>query len=57
MKVFKVCPGEGLNICVEKGPSACLEWLEESEPGDVIKIEVLKMTEAEYGALPEYEGP
>ena len=39
MKVFKVCPGEGLNLC------------------DVIKIEVLKMTEAEYGALPEYEGP
>ena len=57
MKIFKVCPSVGLNPCIEKDPSACLAWLEESEPGDVIKIEVLEMTEAEYDALPEYTGP
>lgn len=57
MKVFKVWPGEGLNPCIEKDPSACLTWLEESEQGEIIKIEVLEMTEAEYDALPEYMGP
>ena len=57
MKVFKVWPGEGLNPCIEKDPSACLTWLEESESGEIIKIEVLEMTEAEYEALPEYVGP
>ena len=57
MNVFKVWPGEGLNPCIEKDPSACLTWLEESEPGDTVKIEVLEMTEAEYDALPEYMGP
>ena len=57
MKVFKVCPGEGLCSCIEKDTSACLTWLEESEPGEIIKIEVLEMTEAEYEDLPEYPGP
>jgi hypothetical protein len=57
MKVFKVWPSVDLNPCIEKDPSACMVWLEESEPGDVIKIEVLEMTEAEYDALPEYTGP
>ena len=57
MKVFKVCPGEGLCSRIEKDPSACLTWLEESEPGEIIKIEVLEMTEAEYEDLPEYTGP
>ena len=57
MNVFKVWPGEGLNPCIEKDPSACLTWLEEAEPGDTVKIEVLEMTEAEYDALPEYMGP
>ena len=57
MKVFKVCPGEGLCSCIEKDTSACLTWLEESEPGEIIKIEVLEMTEAEYEDLPEYTGP
>lgn len=57
MKVFKVWPGEGLNPCIEKDPSACMAWLEESEPGEIIKIEVLEKTEAEYDVLPEYMGP
>lgn len=57
MKVFKVWPGEGLNPCIEKEINACFVWLEESEPGDVIKIEVLEITESEYDALPEYMGP
>ena len=57
MKIFKVWPGGGLNPCVEKDPSACMTWLEESEQGDVIKIEVLEMTESEYEALQEYMGP
>lgn len=61
MKVFKVWPGEGLDPCIEKDPSACLTWFEESDPGEIIKIEALRytmleMTEAEYDELPEYEG-
>ena len=57
MKVFKVWPGVDLNPCCEKDPAAALIWLEEAEPGEVIKIEVMEMTEKEYEALPEYEGP
>ncbi len=57
MKVYKVTPGPGLNPCIEKDPNAMLVWLEESEPGEVITVEVLEMTQAEFEALPEYEGP
>lgn len=57
MKVYKVTPGPGLNPCIEKDPNAVLVWLEESEPGEMITIEVKEMTEAEFEALPEYEGP
>ena len=61
MNAFKVWPGEVLNPRVEKKPSACLTWLEESDPDETIKIEALRytmleMTEAEYDELPEYEG-
>lgn len=57
MKVYKVTPGPGLNPCIEKDPNAVLVWLEESEPGEIITIEVKEMAEAEFEALPEYEGP
>lgn len=57
MKVFKVWPGVDLNPCCEKDANAVLVWLEESQPNEIIKIEVLEMTEAEYDALPEYMGP
>ena len=57
MKVFKVYPGVDLNPCCEKYPADVLVWLEEAEPGEVVKIEVMEMTEEEYEALPEYEGP
>jgi hypothetical protein len=57
MIVYKVTPGKDLNPCIEKDPSATLIWLEESQPGDVITIEVKEMTEAEFEALPEYMGP
>lgn len=57
MKVFKVWPGADLNPCCEKDANAVLVWLEESQPNEIIKIEVLEMTEAEYDALPEYMGP
>ncbi|KKU51879.1 MAG: hypothetical protein UX75_C0059G0007 [Candidatus Moranbacteria bacterium GW2011_GWE2_47_10] len=57
MKVYKVTPGKDLNPCTEKDPAAALVWLEESEPGDVITIEVKEMSLADYEALPEYMGP
>ena len=57
MKIFKVYPDVDLNPCCEKDPAAVLPWLEESEPGETIKIEVIEMTEEEYDKLPEYMGP
>ena len=57
MRVFKVTPGKDLCPCTEKDPSAVLVWLEESEPGTTITIEVMEMTEEEYNTLPEYMGP
>ena len=57
MIVFKVWPGVDLNPCCEKDPAAVLVWLEEAEPGETIKIEVIEMTEEEYDKLPEYMGP
>ncbi len=57
MKIFKVWPDGDLNPCIEKEPEACLVWLEEAEPGDNIRIEVLEMAQEEYDKLPEYMGP
>lgn len=57
IKVYKITPGEGLNPCCEKDPQMVLQWLEEAEVGDKIKIEVLLMTQDVYRALPEYAGP
>ncbi len=56
-KVFNVTPGKGLNPVCERDPQNALAWFEEAEPGSVITIEVLEMTEKEYGDLTEYEGP
>lgn len=60
MNAFKVWPGDELNPCIEKDPIARLTWLEESDPGEILKIEALRytmleMTEAEYDELPEYD--
>ncbi len=57
MKVYRVEPDKGLNKCTEKHIQDILVWFEESEPGSVITIEVLEMSEDDYDALPEYMGP
>ncbi len=57
MKVFDVMADTDLNSCIEKDPKDVLIWLEESEPGAIITIDVMEMSEEEYNALPEYMGP
>ena len=57
VKVFKITPDKDLCPCTEKDFNAVLPWLEESESGAVITIEVMEMTEEEYESLPEYMGP
>jgi len=57
MKVYKITPLPDFNPCTEKDIKDLMIWLEESEPGDSFKVDVLEMTEEEYAALPEYMGP
>ena len=57
MKVFNVFPGKGLNPCCEDKIENVIPWLEESIPGDSLRIDILEMTKEEYDALPEYMGP
>jgi len=56
MKVFKVSPDKGLTPCYEDKIENIILWLEESMPGDSIRIDILEMTKEEYDALPEYMG-
>lgn len=57
MKVYTIQPGKDLNSCTEKDIKNIIPWLEESEIGDIITIEVVEMSEEEYNFLPEYMGP
>ena len=57
IKIWIVAPGEGLAPCTEKDPQAVLVWLEEAEPGEIIKIVVGEIDEAIYNEMPEYMGP
>ena len=57
MKVYRITPGPGMNPCCEKDIKEILTWFEEAEVGDVIKVRVMEMPEAEYNALPKYMGP
>lgn len=57
MKIFKVWPGENLNPCCEKTLDAVAYWLDMAEKGDIVKVEIMEMTETEYESLPEYTGP
>jgi len=56
-KIFKIYPGEGLNPCCEDKIKNVIPWLEESMPGDSVRIDILEMTKEEYDALSEYMGP
>ena len=57
MKGFKVFPDKGLTPYYEDKIENIILWLEESMPGDSIRIDILEMTKEEYDALPEYMGP
>ena len=57
MRVYKIGP-QGFNQAIETDPeTAVMGWLTDAEVGDVIEITVMEMTEKEYKALPEYDGP
>jgi len=56
MKVYRVSP-RGYNPFYEKDAGAIIEWIEYLEIGDGLIITVKEMTEGEYKALPEYQGP
>ena len=57
MKVYKVTPGIGLNPCCEKDLKTIQIWVEEAEPGEILTVEILEMSEVEYNKFPEYMGP
>ena len=57
IKIWTVTPGVGFAPCTEKDLQAALAWVEEAEPGDVVKIVVGEMDEAIYNEMPEYMGP
>jgi len=55
MIVYLVKP-EGFNSVVENKVENIIEFLKNSEQGDVWRIEVLEMSVEEYNNLPEFEG-
>lgn len=63
MQVYKITPGfnketgKGLNPYCEKNFDAVGDWLRDAEPGEVILVEVIEMSEEVCSALPEYMGP
>lgn len=57
MKVYNVLPGKGLNKCTEKTVSEVMFWIQDLEVGDTLTIRVLEMSESDYNALPEFQGP
>ncbi len=61
MRIYKVKPGKDCNPhCednIESALSAVEEWLKESDIGTVVSIAIIRMTDEEFDALPEYEGP
>jgi len=57
MKVYEVTPSKGSNTCTEKEIAGVIAWLEISEPGETMVIKIKNMSESDYEALPEYEGP
>lgn len=57
MKVFKITPDIDANPYIEKEIDNIAVWLEESEIGDKITIDVINMSEEDYNNLPDYMGP
>jgi len=57
MRYYKVTPDVGTNYYIEGNPSAIKDWLTDSEIGNILTVETIEMTQAEYDALPEYTGP
>ena len=57
MKVYEVTPDKGLNTCTEKDIDGVIEWLDMLEIGETMTIKIKNISESEYEALPEYEGP
>jgi len=56
MKVFKITNKESNSYYISKTIDFLVADIENSEVGDVWKIEVTEMTEEEYEALPEFDG-
>jgi len=57
MRAFKITPGKGYSSCCEKEAKSVIDWLEISEVGDIITVEIIELSEKEYNQLPEYMGP
>lgn len=54
MKYYKIKP-EGLNSMICKLKNV-IEYLKKAYTFEIIKIEIIEMTEEEYGKLPESNG-
>ena len=57
MRYYKVTPDIGTNFYIEGNPYAIKDWLIDSEIGNILTVETIEMTQAEYDSLPEYTGP
>ncbi|EMK22376.1 hypothetical protein [Leptospira kirschneri] len=58
LRVFKVYLFDGASAFITKDPALIADVISDSEPGeDLIRIEVIEMTEHEYVNLPEWDGP
>ena len=61
MKVYTIYPGIDYDGYTEDSLEKTVEsvrlWLEETEPGETVRVEVGEMSREEYDSLPEYMGP
>jgi len=61
MKVYQVYPdlhcAPHCEDTLEKAVEATKCWLEDGEVGALVSIKILEMSQEEYDALPEYDGP
>ena len=61
MKVYRITPDKQCNSHIENSLESAVgsieQWLEDSDKGTIVTVEIMDMTEKDYSLLPEYEGP
>jgi len=57
MKVYEVTLEKGTNPCLEKDLPTIIDMLKDCDIDDEITIKVIEMSEEEFKALPDWDGP